>query len=221
MIATLIWVTSICFSRIYLGMHSVLDIIFGLILTASMMVVLVPVIDFLDGLLQKNMLAPIFIISIPIMLIVFYPKTDKWTPTRGDTATIISVFVGVQLGAWLNYQLGNMQLDPLQGTSSQIVWPTLPLLGLILARTIIGLCVVAVTEVLGKLISFSLLCKMFGKNPKELKNSEDSLKNKTKIIIDLSYKFITYGLIGFNAQYLIPSLFRLLDINRPQFYTEI
>lgn len=185
------------------------------------MIVLVPVIDFLDGFLQKNMLAPIFIISIPILLIVFYPKTEKWTPTRGDTATIISVFVGVQLGAWLNYQLGNMQVDPLHEHSSQIVWPTLPIFGLIVARTIIGLCVVAVTEVLGKLISFSLLCKMFGKNPKELKSSEDSLKNKTKIIIDLSYKFITYGLIGFNAQYLIPNLFRFLDINRAQFYTEI
>ncbi|CAO1332999.1 unnamed protein product [Diamesa serratosioi] len=220
-IATLIWVTSICLSRVYLGMHSVLDILVGLILTASLMVILVPVIDFLDGFLQKNMLAPIFIILVPIMLIVFYPKTEKWTPTRGDTATIVSVFVGVQLGAWLNYQLGNMQLDPLHGHSSQIVWPTLPIFGLIVARTIIGLCVVALTEVLGKLISFSLLCKMFGKNPKELKNSQDSLTNKPKIIIDLSYKFITYGLIGFNAQYLIPNLFRFLDINRPQFYTEI
>lgn len=132
----------------------------------------------------------------------------------------ISVTAGIQIGAWLNYQL-NLLAAPTTEPPYEILWPTYRMLGLLLLRTILGLCSVLATRAIAKSISYAFVCALLGKDKNELRNSENTLENRDKTIVELCYKYFTCGMIGFNTLYLLPNVFKALDIGRPDFYTEI
>ncbi|KXJ84052.1 hypothetical protein RP20_CCG021657 [Aedes albopictus] len=215
-----IWCAVICVSRVYLGMHSVLDIIAGLALVATLMIPLIPIVDKLDYIIVTSKWSPIPVLAVSILLIVFYPDSGIWTPTRGDTALTVSVCAGLQIGAWLHYILGDFQ-PPANPPPYEIIWPSYAMMGMLLLRTVLGLCCVVATRAFGKSISYAFVCFLLGRDQNELRRSENTLQNKNKIIVELSYKFFTCGMIGFNTQYLLPNVFKLLRIGRPDFYTEI
>uniref|UniRef100_A0A182VTY7 Phosphatidic acid phosphatase type 2/haloperoxidase domain-containing protein n=1 Tax=Anopheles minimus TaxID=112268 RepID=A0A182VTY7_9DIPT len=224
-----VWCAVICVSRVYLGMHSVLDIIAGLVLVVLLMIPLIPIVDRLDLIIVTSRWSPIFVLSISILLIVFYPDSGKWTPTRymqllisagGDTALTVSVCAGIEIGAWLHFHLGEFQ-QPAQPPPYEIIWPSYSMFGLLLLRTVLGLCCIVASRAFAKSISYAFVCFILGRDKNELRQSENTLENKNKIIVELSYKLFTYGVIGFNTQYLLPSVFKLLNIGRPDFYTEI
>ncbi|XP_037037469.1 sphingosine-1-phosphate phosphatase 1-like [Bradysia coprophila] len=220
LVISTVWCSLICLSRLYLGMHSVLDIIAGLILTICLMIPLVPMVDYLDHIILSSPLSPLFVLAISILLIVYYPSPGKWTPTRGDTTMTISVTAGIQIGAWLNYQL-NLLAAPTTEPPYEIIWPTYRMLGLLLLRTTLGLCSVLATRAIAKSISYAFVCALLGKDKNELRNSENTLENRDKTIVELCYKYFTCGMIGFNTVYLLPNVFKLIGIGRPDFYTEI
>lgn len=220
MIAAVAWCTLICVSRVYLGMHSVLDIAAGLLLSSLLLAVLIPLVDWLDGVLLTNHTAPLFVIPFSVLAIVFYPNADKWTPTRGDTTMIVSVCAGILTGSWCNYQLGNMAASG-QAPPYAVIWPSVEMLGCALLRTTLGFCGVLATRAVGKAFSYALVCAWLGSDKNQLRDSADSLDNKNKIIVELCYKYFTYGLIGFNTTYVFPNVFALLRIDRPTYYTEI
>ncbi|KAJ0175381.1 hypothetical protein K1T71_008540 [Dendrolimus kikuchii] len=203
LLAAISWCTLICVSRVYLGMHSVLDIAAGLLLASSMLVVLIPLVDMLDGILLTNQFASVFVVAISILAIVFYPNADKWTPTR--QVALQSVFLLAS------------ELDP----PYEIIWPSVQMGGCAILRTVLGLCGVVATRAIGKSLSYAVICALLGKDKNELRNSENSLDNKNKIIVELCYKYFTCGMIGFNTTYVFPNVFELLKINRPTYYTEI
>ncbi|XP_058815818.1 sphingosine-1-phosphate phosphatase 2-like [Topomyia yanbarensis] len=216
----LVWCTVICVSRVYLGMHSVLDIIAGLVLVTTLMIPLIPIVDKLDYIIVTSHWSPVFVLAVSIMLIVFYPDSGIWTPTRGDTTLTVSVCAGIEIGAWLHYMLGDIS-SPVNPPPYEIIWPSYAMLGMLLLRTVLGLCCIVATRAFGKSISYAFVCFLLGRDKNELRRSENTLENKNKIIVELSYKFFTYGMIGFNTQYLLPKVFKLLKIGRPDFYTEV
>lgn len=132
----------------------------------------------------------------------------------------VSVCVGLQIGAWLNYQLGYL-IAPDTLPLYEIIWPNYQMFGLLILRTIIGLCCILATRALGKSVSYAFVCALLGEDENEIKSSENTLENKHKTTVELVYKFFTYGLIGFNTQFLLPNVFKTLNIGRPDFYTEM
>lgn len=133
---------------------------------------------------------------------------------------IVSVCAGILTGSWTNYQLGNMAASPLD-PPYHIIWPSWEMLGCTILRTILGFCGVLATRAIGKSLSYAFVSAILGQRENELRNSEDSLNNKNKIIVELSYKYFTYAMIGINTTYVLPNVFHLLQINRPTYYTEI
>lgn len=133
---------------------------------------------------------------------------------------IVSVCAGILTGAWVHYQLGNMVASP-HDPPYQIIWPSKEMLGYTILRTILGFCGILATRAIAKSFSYAFVCALLGKDKNELRNSENSLDNKNKIIVELSYKYFTYAMIGFNTTYVLPNVFDLLKINRPTYYTEI
>lgn len=139
---------------------------------------------------------------------------------RGDTTMIVSVCVGVHIGSWLNYQTGILSPAELNQPYT-IIWPSYSMFLCILLRTILGFVGVLLTRWLAKKYTYSMVCALLGQNVNDIKQSANTLQNKRKTIVELTCKYVTCALIGFNALYLIPHMFRLLRIERPTFYTEI
>ncbi|KAL1139844.1 hypothetical protein AAG570_006821 [Ranatra chinensis] len=214
------WCTVICLSRLYLGMHTVLDIIVGVLLALSLMVPLVPLVDALDIYILTSYWSPILLIILSISVLYFYPKGDMWTPTRGDTTLVISVCVGIHIGAWTNYQLGQMT-EATTPPPYTIIWPSYEMLGLSLLRTVLGFSSIVATRAICKSASYATVCFLLRLNSAEIRRTAHTCQFSPKSTVEICYKYITYLLLGFNTLYLLPNAFKLLHIERPTFYTEI
>lgn len=133
---------------------------------------------------------------------------------------VVSVCVGIHIGAWTNYHLGHMSPSELTPPYT-IIWPSYAMLGQTIIRTIIGFICVVATRSIAKSVSYHFLCALLRQNVNDIRSAENSLQNKHKTFVELSCKYIIYALIGFNTLYLMPNIFRALKIERPTFYTEI
>lgn len=63
-------------------MHTVLDVAAGLLLAVALMIPLIPLVDALDYYIVTNVWVLTLLISISVTAVVYYPCSDKWTPTR-------------------------------------------------------------------------------------------------------------------------------------------
>ncbi|XP_066600646.1 sphingosine-1-phosphate phosphatase 2-like isoform X2 [Prorops nasuta] len=215
-----LWCTLVSTSRIYLGMHTILDIVAGLLLAIILMIPLVPLMEITDYYLVTNIWFLLILAAISICVIIYHPLSEKWTPTRGDTTMVVSVTVGVHIGTWLNYISGlytTLTLSP----PFQITWPSFIMLSQLILRTVIGFSLVIGTKVTCKYLVYSIFCAIYKLNYKELLQSQNFSGNPKKIFIDLVSKYVICFMIGVNAVYLIPNIFTIIGIGRSTFYTEL
>lgn len=80
-----VWCLLVCGSRLYLGMHTVLDVIAGVLLSATILFSLAPIIDLVDEFNLSNLTAPFLSFVIVSLMSIYYPQSDRWSPARGDT----------------------------------------------------------------------------------------------------------------------------------------
>lgn len=85
------WCLLVCGSRLYLGMHTVLDVIAGVLLSATILFSLAPIIDLIDEFCLSNLMAPFVSFAIVSLMSICYPKSDRWSPARGDTCGKLAV----------------------------------------------------------------------------------------------------------------------------------
>ncbi|KAL6268855.1 hypothetical protein P5V15_001977 [Pogonomyrmex californicus] len=215
-----LWCILVSMSRLYLGMHTVLDIIVGIILTIVLMILLVPLVDLTNSYIITNFWLVAILIIISIITIIYYPTSYKWTPTRSDTAMIVSVAAGVHVGTWLNYFTGVLRASQ-SSPPYHIIWPTYSMLGHLILRTVLGFSGVVATKVVCKFLSYFILCSILQINWKKLMKCQDYDGNRNKVFVDLVYKYASCFMIGVNAMYLLPQIFSMIGIERPAFYTEI
>jgi sphingosine-1-phosphate phosphatase 1 len=93
--------------------------------------------------------------------------------------------------------------------------------GLCFLRAAIGFSCIVATRAICKSASYATLCFLLQLNSSELKKTAHTAPSSAKNTVEISYKYITYVLLGFNTLYLLPNVFKLLRIERPTFYTEI
>jgi len=207
-----IWCLLVCCSRIYLGMHSVLDILGGLALVVLLFPVIIPLVDFLDPILLKSQHGAILLLVGGLILAICSPSGDRWTSARGDTVVILGSVVGLNTGAWLNYQTGVIR-EPEIDPPYPIIWPTAAMVCFSVVRLIIGLLIVFATRMSVKSVAFKSLNSL-------IYSTYIPLENK-KVKLELSSKFVVYVAIGFSIVYISPAIFRFLLLERPTFHTEV
>jgi len=214
LIGAIAWCLLVACSRIYLGMHSVLDVIAGLLFISFLMAVVLPYLGAIDNFLIHSMYAPIICIVLPITMCLMYPTPNRWSTARGDTTLIVSSAAGVTLGHWLSYQLGFMQ----KSTSPppyDIIPPTWTWAGLIVLRMSIGVSVLLVVRYVVGTVVFRIVCLVMHVDHR------DRAAAKQLWRVDLPYKFVTYATLSVGMVYAAPVMFRALGIERETFFTEI
>lgn len=215
-VLAILWCTLVCSSRIYLGMHTVLDIIAGLSLVAVLLWWVIPFVDWLDPIFLQHEWGGLLLFLSAAILAMCSPGGDRWTPARGDTVVILGSCVGLNTGAWMNYQLGIIHGPPLD-PPYPVIWPSYGMLGMSFLRLVIGLSVVVATRAIVKSAAYATLRGLVGSKDKSYITSA----TKREVIVELTYKFITYATVGFNVVYLAPVVFRYIGIERPTFHTEV
>ncbi|XP_053290712.1 sphingosine-1-phosphate phosphatase 1 [Pleuronectes platessa] len=203
----LCWCLLVCVSRIYMGMHSVLDVIAGVLYSVLILLVFLPVLDLIDGFNLTYRYAPLLIISLHLGLGLFSFTLDTWSTSRGDTAQILGTGAGVALASHVNHYLG---LLPDQ-TPDQLplAFPALSvgLVGAALLRLVVGVLVLMATRALMKAITIPLVCWVTGVP------SGDVRKARQHMEVELPYRYIVYGVVGFNVLFLVPWLFSYVQFS--------
>lgn len=177
------------------------------------MIIVVPVVDVVDYFNLTNPYTPCYIIPLVVLMAIFYPKSERWSPARGDTCVVMGAGSGILLGSWLNYQLGIIRGSGVP-PPFPIIWPGYGVIGLSLLRASIGIICIVAARAVGKVAIYSLLCYVRNLDPSDP-------KTKIRTSVEVPCKVMTYMTMGFTITYLSPVVFRFLNIDRITMFTEV
>ncbi|XP_037122909.1 sphingosine-1-phosphate phosphatase 2 isoform X1 [Syngnathus acus] len=196
--------TMVCLSRLYTGMHSVLDVICGVLISALLMFLTHPYWEAFDQFQLSSMVSPIVALLLPLFLSYTYPELDHYSTTRGDTTTILGVWAGCSVGYWVNKQLGET-FEP-QGVLPMPL-PTLTRYTLAsgTARFLVGVGALVGTRQVVKAVSLHLLYWWY-KVPKY----DQSARMRKEI--EVPSKFATYTAVGLVHSIMVSRVFILLGL---------
>ncbi|XP_074860220.1 sphingosine-1-phosphate phosphatase 2 isoform X2 [Carettochelys insculpta] len=195
--------TLVCLSRLYTGMHTVLDVIGGTLISAVLIALMYPAWDILDHLMLTSPFCPILSILVPLFLCYNYPKLEDYSPTRADTTTVLGAGAGAIIGFWLN----NLNASPNYPSESlQLSLPSISgMLTVMLAKFLVGIFILLVIRYFIKGLALWVLCSRF-------QVSVNDLEARQRLEIEVPYKFITYSSVGFSATMIVPLLHKLLGL---------
>ena len=178
-----LWTLLVCTSRMYLGMHSLGDILAGLLLSVLLLPPVFYLVNVTDVFLVQSPLAPPIVLVLSILLIwAFpYPEAYFWSPSAVTTVDVLGCYHGAHLGQWTLFSLGLVKMIHHQELSTEVLMPDVNQTGLMLLRVMVGGLTAGVVRTLMKPRLQKLAEKL---HPSSLKK-EISQKNKytTSIII--------------------------------------
>lgn len=203
----------VCCSRMYLGMHSLLDVSAGVLYGLVILVVVMPLLEPIDYLIMNYESAPFVLFPLGLIICYLYPKVKRWSTTRSDTAIVIGTVVGFTIGSALNNYIG-LLIKPDTPPLYDIHYPDTHGMFNVVIRTFFGMTVLLLTRQTIKPIFKKILCTIFFQDPTNIENMR-----KKRIEIPLNY--LTYLFLGFNVTFTSPYVFHLLNIERDYSYTEL
>ena len=161
----------------------------------------------MDGFNLTCRYAPLLIISLHLGLGLFSFTLDTWSTSRGDTAQILGTGAGVALASHVNHYLG--LLPDLTPDRLPLAFPALGvgLVGAALLRLVVGVLVLMATRALMKAITIPLVCRVVGVP------SGDVRKARQHMEVELPYRYIVYGAVGFNVLFGVPLLFSYVQFS--------
>ncbi|XP_028924005.1 sphingosine-1-phosphate phosphatase 2 [Ornithorhynchus anatinus] len=202
--AAVLFSTLVSLSRLYTGMHTVLDVVCGALITGLLIAVTYPAWNLIDHLHSANPLFPILVLVVPFFLCYNYPASESYSPTRADTTTILAAGAGGTLGFWINhfFKLASEPTKYVLRGIPPITWGVL-LLGL--TKFTVGIVVVLLVRQLVRSLSLQVLYSWF-------RVATGNREARRRLEIEVPYKFVTYTSVGLCATTFVPLLHRFLGL---------
>ncbi|XP_077813838.1 sphingosine-1-phosphate phosphatase 2 isoform X2 [Macaca mulatta] len=206
LVMAVVFSTLVCLSRLYTGMHTVLDVLGGVLITALLIVLTYPAWTFIDRLDSASPLFPVCVIVVPFFLCYNYPVSDYYSPTRADTTTILAAGAGVTIGFWINhsFQLVSQPAEPLP-VIQNIPPLTTDMFILGLTKFAVGIVLILLVRQLVQNLSLQVLYSWF----KVVTRNKEA---RRRLEIEVPYKFVTYTSVGICATTFVPMLHRFLGL---------
>ncbi len=179
------------------------DVVIGSLISVVIFPIGIILIKLIEDYAFEYPTAPIGIILTAIFLLYIYPAdSSEWRKDRGDTGGILGSTMGVVLG---HAALGRTPDDIDMGPFLFVV-PSVQVLSLCAVRFVVGLLLVLPARFVMKLLCFKLLPRIMPTH-----GIEDVVRRP---LVELPYKIITYGGIGFIAVYVSLIVFEICNISR-------
>ncbi|XP_036276723.1 sphingosine-1-phosphate phosphatase 2 isoform X1 [Pipistrellus kuhlii] len=196
----------VCLSRLYTGMHTVLDVLGGILITAVLIVLTYPAWTLIDRLGSASPLFPVCAIVVPFFLCYNYPVSEFYSPTRADTTTIVAAGAGVTTGFWINHFF-QLVADPTEALPViQHIPPlTAGMLVLGLTKFMVGIVLILLVRQVVQNLSLQVLYSWF----KVVTRNKEA---RRRLEIEVPYKFVTYTSVGICATTVVPMLHRFLGL---------
>ncbi|XP_076612772.1 sphingosine-1-phosphate phosphatase 1-like [Chaetodon auriga] len=200
------WSVLVCVSRVYMGMHSILEVITGFLYSLLILAFFQPILDKIDSFYMMDHYAPLVIIVSHVSLGLVAFSLDSWSTSRGDTAQALGTGAGAALATHVNYQLGLLADPPLSSLPLTLPPMTTSLVFLALLRFLIGVAALLVTRMVMKAVTIPFLCRLFELPSDDVRQARQHMK------VELPYRYIVYSVVGFSCVCVVPLLFRILNL---------
>ncbi|KAM4627431.1 sphingosine-1-phosphate phosphatase 2 [Polymixia lowei] len=194
----------VCLSRLYTGMHSLLDVICGVLISAVLMFLTYPYWEAIDHFQLTSPISPVVGLVLPLFLSYTYPQLDHYSTTRGDTTTILGAGAGCSVGYWVNEQLGQT-FEPQGALPVPLPTVTANVLAIGTARYLVGVVALLGTRQLAKTISLRTLYSWY-----RVPLTDVNARRRKEI--EVPYKFVTYTSVGLVNSILVNRIFILLGL---------
>ncbi|XP_059954034.1 sphingosine-1-phosphate phosphatase 1 isoform X2 [Mesoplodon densirostris] len=199
--------TAIPISMILLTYGRWQDVIAGFVYTILILAIFYPFVDLIDNFNQTHKYAPLIIIGLHLALGIFSFTLDTWSTSRGDTAEILGSGAGIACGSHFTYKMGlilDPPLDILPLPRSPI---SVTLFGKAILRILLGMLFVLVVRDIMKRITIPLACKIFNIPCNDVRKARQHME------VELPYRYITYGMVGFSITFFVPYIFFFIGIS--------
>ncbi|XP_030627824.1 sphingosine-1-phosphate phosphatase 1 [Chanos chanos] len=201
------WSFLVCISRIYMGMHSVLEVITGVLYSLLILAVFLPVLDDIDNFYLSHDHAPLVIPVVHVGLGLLAFSLDTWSTSRGDTAQALATGAGAALASHLNHQLGLFPDPPESALPLTLPVINGALLGRSLSRLLVGVAVLLAVRAVMKALAIPLACRVFGVP------SDDVRQARQHSPVELTYRYLVYGMVAFCCVFLVPVFFSYMNLS--------
>ncbi|CAB1335288.1 unnamed protein product, partial [Coregonus sp. 'balchen'] len=165
-----------------------------------------PALDLIDNFNLKYCYAPLIIISLHLGMGLFSFTLDTWSTPRGNTTQILGTGAGVALASHLNHYLGQMPDPPLDQLPLSTLALRTALLAVAMLRFCLGMLVLLANRALMKVIIIHLACRISGILSGDVRKAWQHME------VELPYRYIMYGTVGFNALFVVPQLLTFLQL---------
>ncbi|XP_045064991.1 sphingosine-1-phosphate phosphatase 1-like [Coregonus clupeaformis] len=165
-----------------------------------------PALDLIDNFNLKYCYAPLIIISLHLGMGLFSFTLDTWSTSRGNTTQILGTGAGVALASHLNHYLGQMPDPPLDQLPLSTLALRTALLAVAMLRFCLGMLVLLANRALMKVIIIHLACRISGILSGDVRKAWQHME------VELPYRYIMYGTVGFNALFVVPQLLTFLQL---------
>ncbi|XP_020503076.1 sphingosine-1-phosphate phosphatase 1 [Labrus bergylta] len=200
------WSILVCVSRVYMGMHSILEVITGFLYSLLILAFFQPILEKIDNFYMTDHYAPLVIIVSHVSLGLMAFSLDSWSTSRGDTAQALGTGAGAALASYVNHQLGLLLDPPLSALPLTLPPLSISMVLLSLLRFAIGVAVILVTRMIMKAVTIPFLCQLFGLSSDDVRQVRQHMK------VELPYRYIVYSVVGFSCVSVVPLLFRILNL---------
>ncbi|XP_072895606.1 sphingosine-1-phosphate phosphatase 1 [Hemitrygon akajei] len=201
------WCILVCLSRLYMGMHSILDVIIGVLYSILILIIFHPALDLIDNFNLTYKYAPLFIIGLHLGMGLFSFTLDTWSTSRGDTAEILGTGAGIACASHVNHMFGILPDPPLVALPFTPPSITFQLIARAFLRFAVGVVVLLLTRAVLKAITIPLACKIFRIPCTDIRQARKRME------VELPYRYLTYGTVGFVALFVVPCLFNYLNLS--------
>ncbi|KAJ8410362.1 hypothetical protein AAFF_G00203430 [Aldrovandia affinis] len=190
-----------------MGMHSVLEVIVGFLYSVLILAVIQPLLDPIDSFYLTSPHAPLLIVSLHVALGLLAFTLDSWSTSRGDTAQALGTGAGAALASHLNHLLGLAPDPPLSQLPFALQPLSAALVGRSLLRLAVGVAALLATRAVMKALTIPLVCRAVGVPCDDVRRARQHME------VELPYRYIVYGTMGFSCVFLVPLLFSHLNLS--------
>jgi membrane-associated phospholipid phosphatase len=198
---------SVCLSRVYLGMHSLLDILGGVLFSLTFGLVFLRFSNQILWFGKQGITNGLFQSILFVLACLKYPCRDRWSPARADTFLIMGVAVGISLALGLKTSLncGDMGKYEFKADNKMIY--------ICFMRIFVGILPVLAARFLSKQYFYFMVKKFYStKQFKTVSNLEVKEFIKTKFKLEIFYYTFCYSCVSFSAMFIADFLFYTLKI---------
>eukprot|EP01063_Lacrimia_lanifica_P008712 TRINITY_DN15769_c0_g1_i1.p1 TRINITY_DN15769_c0_g1~~TRINITY_DN15769_c0_g1_i1.p1 ORF type:complete len:373 (+),score=86.36 TRINITY_DN15769_c0_g1_i1:33-1151(+) len=182
------WCCLVAYSRVYLGMHSPVDVATGLLLSGACLAYFIPLSAYLDQWVGSPLVVPVYQLLLSLALIKAYPKPLRPTPSYEYHVYFTGVALGVVTGLWHSGHLHSadtaVAIAKLRGED---LFTTRALI-FTLRRFVPGLIATVITRAVAKPLAQSVLSLFLSPM------SPSTLTNQQRKPIEV---MLTYAVVGY------------------------